>query len=163
MAIQYHVAGPALIKLDTGTSNALESLGYTRDSAEIRLEARYEELKSDDMGGEQGPPGDLNYLGESATVRLELTKWDTVVADKVVARLYGGTAGMPGAPGTEMIEGAKTFRLLIHSTNNPMNFPRAILYGAVEINKGTRHSRLVLEFLALKDPTTGVLYNNVVT
>ncbi len=162
MAIQYHVAGPALIKVDTGSTHTLEELGYTRDSAEIRFEGHFEEIKSDDQGGDAGPPGDLNYLGERAIVRLELTKWDAAIADKLVPRLYGGTAGMVGEVGTLLLQDAKTFRLLIHSTNTPMNFPKAILFGAIEINKGTRHSRLVLEFVCLKD-ATGKLYDATTT
>ena len=163
MAIQYHVAGAALIRVDTGASHALEDLGYTRDSAEIRFEGRFEELHSDDVGGEQGPPGDLNYLGEDATVRLELVRWDAAVADKLVTRLYDGTAGQPGPPGTLLLQDAKSFRLLVHSQATPMNFPRAILFGAIEINKGERHSRLVLEFRCLKDPTSGKLYDATTT
>lgn len=166
MAITYHVDGPAQIKVGTGVSGALEVLGYTRDGAEIRLEGFFEEVKSDDTGGEQGPPGDLNYLGEQAVIRLELVKYDGTVADKVMPRIKGQTPpGTPASPGQLMLQDSKAIRLLIQPSGTgavPWNFPAGIVYGAIEVNKGTRHSRLVMEWRALKD-SSGVLFNNVTT
>jgi hypothetical protein len=162
MTIQYQVAGPALIKVGTGAVGALESLGYTRDSAEMEFEGFFEELKSDDAGGEQGPPGDLNYLSERARIRLEFTKWDAAIADKVVPRVLAAGLGVVATTSTIMIQGAKTVRLLILPTiGTPFNFPLAVLRGNITLNKGAKHSRLVLEFEAYKAIATGLLYNAV--
>lgn len=160
MAVQVNVSGAALIKVDTGASHALETLGYTRDGAEVRLEGRYLDVPSDDAGGEAGPPTNVQYLGETAVIRLELTKFDPTVADKV-QRLYGQLLGKPGTPGTLMFSdaGGYTFRLVIASPETPLNFPRCFLRDAVEVNKGTRFCRLLMVFEAHKDGS-GVLWNN---
>lgn len=159
MAVTVNVDGPALVRVDTGDLNALEDLGYTRDGAEIRFEAYFLDVAGDENGGESGPPIDVQYMGERAVIRLELTKFDGTVADKVTPRLYGGTAGTPGAAGTLMFGGGKCYRVLINTSNRPMNFPRCFIRDAIEVNKGTRFSRLLLAFEAYPDDT-GVLYDN---
>lgn len=161
MAVAIHVAGLATIKVDTGDANALETLGYTRDGTEITEEARFIDVPGDENGGDEGPPVDVQYLGETARIRLELTKYDSAVAAKVFPRLYGGTDGQPGTAGTLMFGDSKTYRLLIHTIAEPYNYPRAFPRGAVELNKGTRFSTLVLEFEAHKDGN-GVLRNATV-
>jgi hypothetical protein len=162
MAAAVQVFGPALIKVGTGSVGALESLGYTRQAADIRSQGFFLDVPGDENGGDQGPPIDIQYLGEIARVRLELTKWDEVVAAKVRSRLAAGTEGTPGTAGTLMFGGSKSIRVLVHSTTGPMNFPRAFLRDPWEIAKGTRYSTLVLEFEAHKDGS-GILYNALVT
>lgn len=158
MAATPQVFGPAVIKVGA----ALDTLGYTRQSAEIRSQAFFVDVPGDENGGDQGPPIDVQYLGEICRIRLELTKWDEAVADDVRSRLLGGTEGQPGTPGTFMFQGAKTIRVLVHSTTGPMNFPRCFLRNEWEINKGAHYSTLVLEFEAHKDGS-GVLYDDTTT
>jgi len=160
MATQVNVSGAALVKVDTGASHSLETLGYTRDGVEVRFEARYLDVPSDDMGGEAGPPTEVQYLGEIAVIRLELTKYDPAVANKI-QRLYDQTPGQPGTPGTLLFSAAETYRLVIDCADTPLNFPRCFLRDAIEINKGTRFSRLLMVFEAHKD-ASGVLWNNTV-
>jgi hypothetical protein len=154
--------GPAKISTGTGTSQALEELGYTRQGADIRDQAFFLDVPGDENGGDQGPPIDIQYLGEIAIIRLELTKWDETVAAKVRSRLASGTEGQPGTAGTFMFQDSKTIRVLVEPTTGPMNFPRAFLRREWEINKGTRYSTLVLEFEAHKD-ASGDVYNSTTT
>ena len=164
MAITVNVAGLATIKAGTGASGALESLGYTMDGARITSEGYTTNVPGDQNGGDEGPPVEIQYLGETARVRLEMTKWDTAVQAKLEARFKGGTAGTPPTAGSLMFAGGGYFRLLIHSPATPRNFICAsLLKQPIEINKGTKFSRLVLEFECYKDPTTGVLYNSTIT
>lgn len=153
-----NVAGPALIQVDTGAANALEDLGYTANGAEIEFRGFFGDVPGDENGGESGPPIDVQYFGEIAVVRLELTKYDAAILDKLVCRLYGGTAGTPGTAGTLMFNDSKTYRLLIKPTTLPFNFPRAIYRGSRVVNRGTKFSREVCEFECHKN-ASGVLYN----
>jgi len=160
MAETPHIAGAAHIKVGTGAGAALESLGYTDNGAQVTAQAYIEPIPGDENGGDAGPPIELNYLGETYRVRLELTKWDAAVADKIACRTRGGTAGTPTAAGTLIFANSYDFRVLIHTTTTPFNFLRTVPSEPITINKGTRYSRLVLEFIAYKN-ASGVMYNAV--
>ena len=157
-----NVAGASEIKVGTGSEGALETLGYTRQGADVRVQGYWIDVPGDEHGGDQGPPIDVQYLGETARIRLELTKWDASIGKAVRSRLLGGTEGTPGEPGSLMFGDTKAIRVAIDNTNAPMNFPRCFLRGEWEVNLGTRYSTLVLEFEAHKD-SSGVLYNTTVT
>ena len=156
MTLTVHVAGPVLTRV--GFPTALQDLGYTRGGVDVRLEGHFLDVPGDENGGEEGPPIDVQILGETARVRAELTKYDKSVSDNVAARVSGGTAGTPATPGTLMFAGAKYMRVCLVGTSEPMNFPRCICREPIELNKGTKYSTLVFEFTAYKD-ATGVLYN----
>ncbi len=153
-ACQVMVAAPSI------SSGALQTLGYTRNMADIRKEAFFLNVPGDQNGGDDGPPVDVIYLGETALIRLELTKYESVVANIVRARVDGGTAGQSAAPGTLMFSGGGSMRLLLNSPNNPYNFPRCFPRMPIEIGLGTKFSSLIVEFEAHKD-AFGVLYNAV--
>lgn len=157
-----HAAGAALVSVGTGSAGALETLGYTRQGVDVRSQAFFVDVPGDENGGDQGPPIEIQYMGEIARIRLELTKWDDAIAAKIRTRLLGGAEGTPGTPGTFMFGDSKTVRVTISSINNDMNFPRCFIRDAWEINVGTRYSTLVVELEAHKD-ATGVLYNALVT
>lgn len=158
MAETINVAGLAAIKVDTGSVNALELLGYTRNGAEASFQAFMHDVHTDLDGGDDGPPSDMQELGQIATIRLELTKYDAAVLAKVECRQYGGTAGTVATPGALMFGGSKSYRLLIHSPTAPLNFPRVVFREPIEINKGTKFSTLILIGTAYKN-ASAVLYN----
>ena len=161
MAVAIQVAGPCLVKTDTGSANALESLGYTRDGAQITFDGYMLDVPVDDNGGEAGPPADVQYMGETATIVLNLTKYDSAVIAKVTPRLYGGTDGQVGTPGTLFFGDSKSYRLLLATTLLPYNFVRAILRSANEVNKGTKFSEYRLVWTAYKNASS-VLWNTTV-
>ena len=158
MTAAIQVAGAATIKVDTGSVNALEILGWTADGAHIDFEGFFLDVPTDENGGESGPPADIQYLGETARIRLELTKWDTTVEDKITSRVRGTSAGVVATPGTLLIGGGLTTRLLILTTARPINFPVCVFREPIEINKGTKYSRLVISATAYKNGS-GVLHN----
>ncbi|WP_321377117.1 hypothetical protein [Trichococcus shcherbakoviae] len=160
MAKTVHVAGPVLVKV--AFLSSLEELGYTRSGVDVRLEPHFLDVPGDEGGGEEGVPIEIEFLGETARIRLELTKYDDTVANKVHARVVGGTAGTPAAAGTLIFAGAKDMRVCLVGTNEPMNFPRCVPREPTELNKGSKFSTLVFEFVAYKD-ANGVLYNAVIT
>lgn len=160
MALQPYYDGPVLVRTGTGSSSALEDLGYTENGPEIDGEAFWLDVHGDQRGGDAGPPIDVQYIGEIVKVRLVLTRYDTAVLDKVICRLLAGTAGVTGTPGTLMFEETKYVRLLLSPTSRPRNFVRAILRGVFGINKGTKHSKPTLDFECHADGTgAGTIWN----
>jgi len=158
-----HVNGVALVKVGpvTATSDSIWDLGYTRNGAEISFQGFFLDVPGDENGGDDGPPIDVQYMGETATIRMELTKYNATVAEQVQARLSDGAGGVPGQAGFLMFGDAKAWRLLIVPANSPINFPRAFPRNVIELNKGTRFSTLVVEFEAHKAGTgaAAVLWN----
>lgn len=157
MAREVHVAGPVLTKVGFPTS--LEELGYTRGGVDVRKEGYFLDVPGDENGGEEGPPIEVQFFGATARIRLELTKYDGTVADKVSARVNGATDGTPATPGTLMFAGNKHQRVCLHGTNRVLNFPRCLCREPVELNAGTKFSTLIFEFTAYKD-ASGVLHDN---
>jgi hypothetical protein len=149
--------------VDTDNSHALASLGYCRDGAIIRFNGFFVDVPSDDAGGESGPPADLQYLGETANVTLELTKFDATVASTIVPRVWGGTAGQPAAPtgnsNTLMFQGSLSYRLVLVTGAAPYNFPRVVFREPHEINRGAKYSTWRLEATAYRNGS-GILWNN---
>lgn len=152
------VDGPAVIKVGTGTASALETLGYTEDGAQIQENIFSIDVPGDQNGGPEGPPIDIQYLGEFHIVRLNLTKWDVAIEAKCSPRLLGGTAGAVGTPGTLWHAESKFYRLLIHTTSRPRNYLAAIPRGVFELNKGTKFSRRIMEWWCYA--SAGTIYNS---
>lgn len=171
MPVVHQVAGLASIEVDTGTGvpHAREVLGYTRDGAGIRFDGYWIDIPCDTHGGEQGPPSDIQILGETALITLDLTKWDEAVIAKIKQRAYGqvteglvtGGAGAT-AVGSLMIGGALTYRLIIGSLFDAFDFPVAIFREPIEINKGTKYSTYRVEATAYRH-TDGYLYKKYAT
>jgi len=162
MAVSLQVSGTVLVKIGpTGTADAnLEVLGYTANGARIQEDDFYEEVHSDEQGGDAGPPIDLIYMGKRVRVTLELVRWDAVVADKLAARIATPSTPPPGLrpePGIVMVAGLKTWRLVLKSNVGSWDLPAAVVRGQFEINKGSRASRLLATFECYPD-ATGYLY-----
>ncbi len=155
MPIITNVAGAALIRIDAGAG--LEDLGYSLNGVEISDEPYYDDVKCDSHGGEAGPSADIQHHGFHSVIRIELSRWDSVVAAKLHAFLPGVTAGVRGTPGSLM--SANSYRLLILSTNLPRNYPAAFVAEPQEINKGARYSRLALTFHAFGFNSSTTVWN----
>jgi hypothetical protein len=156
MAVQPRYAGACLAKVNYGSG--LSNLGYTEDGAQVNPNAYWIDVPGDENGGPEGPPIEVQYLGETVDIRLLFTSWEITAADAIAARLAGGTAGTPGTPGTMAFLESKAVRLVLLTTNAPFNFPRVLFREPIEINKGTKFSRLLFVGRAYKDGS-GVLYN----
>lgn len=166
MAAQVNNAGAVTVKIDDGQGSGLQTLGYTRNGADTTKEAHWLDVPGDQNGGDDGPPIDIQYMGETVRVRLELTKWDGTVASIVSARVAGATDGTPATPGTLMFTQTKEMRLVLDGNgvvaNMDINFPRAIPRQAIEVNRGTKYATLVCEFECHKN-ASGVLHNQTVS
>ena len=163
MAAIIQVPGACLVRVGTGGTGAsptLEDLGYTVNGADITHEVMMDDIPGDQNGGDSGPPIDIQYYGQIARVRLEMSKWDTTVLHKLVPRLHTAGAGALAAMNTQTVGtlvagGAAAFRLvLIPATAGagtgpmvgPINFSIAVPRGPMEVNKGSKWARLVLDF-----------------
>jgi len=164
MAATVHNHGLAAISVGTGASFALELLGYTRNGADVSEEGFWIDVPGDQNGGDNGDPIDIQYIGEMARVRLELTKFDTAILSKVMKRLNDATKteGTVPTPGRFVFLNADWYRLLINTPTDPKNFLRAIPRAPTQRNMGTRFTMKVIEFDCYKDDS-GVLYNAVTT
>lgn len=91
-----NVAGLTIAWLKGLGEETWHMFGSTRDGVVITPEAYFLDVKNDDHGGEAGPPAEVQYLGETARIRLELTKFDLALSERIEARLAG-----VGAPGTQ--------------------------------------------------------------
>ena len=152
------VAGLATIKVDTGAANALETLGFTKDGAHIRVIPYMYDVPTDENGGDAGPPTDIQAMGAIAQITLHFTKYDESIMDKVVCIQYGGTAGTIATPGSLMFGDTKSYRLLIHSVSFPRNFLRVVFREPFEVNKGTKYSEHILIGTAYKN-ASNILWN----
>lgn len=171
MAVAFQVAGPVAVWVAHLASNLQPFLlGYTANGVDIRHNPRWSDYFSDANGGADGPPTDVIFLGETATIRMELTRWDAVIAEQVCSRACGrprpprGTSGYgTNAPaGTLMFaswgpvpESAIGLGLLHRGGSR--TYPHAILRGSNQLTMGSRFSRLILEFECYARSEDGVL------
>ncbi|MDE2104187.1 MAG: hypothetical protein KGL39_43525 [Patescibacteria group bacterium] len=174
MAITPITDGPTKVQVGTGAGNALQDLGYTRNGVNGVSNGFFLPIPCDDNGGDEGPPADIQYLGETWQLEMEFTKFDVVVMDTVTPRLLGGQAGLPGTAtggitytagglGALMFSGGYTIRTLLTpqtSAGNarPKNFPQVVFQEPMQINKGTRFSTWITRGTAYRNGA-GVLWN----
>jgi len=159
MTIQIHVAGPVTVKIDAGSG--LETLGVCLDPPRIRDRAFYQDIHGDMHGGAAGPPLDVQYLGRLIHVRMELSKYDAAVANKLRARLPGAAAGTVSDNdiGALLLQDDLALRILLDTPNQPYNFLRCAATEPIETTIGVKYSTLLFEFTAHRDPSSGVIYN----
>lgn len=160
MAEQIRVFGAATIRV-SNDGGALETLttGGTRNGAQVTYNGFFADVFADVNGGDEGPPIDTQYFGETARIFLLLTKWDEAVALRIRSRLNTVvTPGVIPTAGFLMFQDGASYRVLINAANGIRNFPRCIFREPIEINKGTKHSTLILVAEAHRN-SVGVLWN----
>ncbi len=166
MAASVVVAGVAEVQIYSTAGAAMAILGYTRNGVEITKEGFFLDVPGDSNGGDDGPPIDVQYHGETARIRCELTKFDNALADEIKGRIAdldtNSTPGTPPGAGVLMFAGAEAIRLLINSASDPINFPRVFPRFPIEQNRGTKFSTLIVEFEAHANGS-GVLYDADIT
>ena len=163
MAITVHALGACKIKVDTGASHALEDLGYSDDGVQVEERGMYHDIPGDQNGGEGGVPIEKQYLGEFHIVRFTLTSFDKLILPKVTTRIYGGTAGTMGTPGTLM--SSNCFRLLlwtpqVSAVSTSRNYLVAMPIDSIPHNRGAKATRYSMVFACYPN-STNVIYNAV--
>lgn len=165
MATAVQVPGAALIKTGSGSSGALESLGYSINGVEITEEMLSEDVPGDQNGGEGGPPIDIQDFGHIARIRMELSVWDFTVAGRLRSKLNGVSQGVSPTPGSLIFANSYHFRLLILpvTAGDAMNFLVATPREPHVINLGTKFARLIFEWIAYPPVGGGTLWNTTTT
>jgi hypothetical protein len=162
MAATIQVAGLVTVKADTGSAHSLETLGYTENGVEIQENMFTYDVHGDENGGDQGPPIDVQNMGQVDIIRMTFTKWDDAVMAKIRPTAYGGTAGTSPTAGALAIQGSGTFRLLIDGVNFDRNYTTVIFREAKELNVGTKHSKAVVVAHGYKN-ASGVIWNTTMS
>ena len=152
------VAGPLQVWVDTGSSNALEFLGWTTNGASIEQTAFQTPVFSDENGGEQGQPVDYQLFGNQHRVSLELSKFQSAVLAKLDARY--NPAVDAGDIGVGMLLNCTSgkFRLLLWAPNFVRNYPNSYVLEPIEQSPiGSQYTRARCSFTCNK--IGGVLFN----
>jgi hypothetical protein len=179
MALEFHVNGLAQLYVDIGTALA-QSLGYSQDGVTISLHYETEDIHTDYYGSKI--PEDIMNLGQWATVKLNLIKYDETVLKGVRKRLNGTNAqtSAEGLPPNSVTAGliigdlmmqCKEFTRLQIRRHNPAcettleggwKFGSAYLADVDSWKVGTRVTVHDLTFRCLPD-ASGVLYSIIGT
>jgi hypothetical protein len=97
--------GFCLIYTGTDASGAFDLVGETRDGVMLTPEGYWIEVKGDENGGEAGPPIEIQYVGETARLRCEMTKFDPFMAKLLERRLNPSVAYPVGIMATDAAAG----------------------------------------------------------
>ena len=161
MAIAVHSLGKCQILVDTGTSNALEELGYSTDQVTTQQQRFEHKIHSDENGGPEGIEIDVQDLGFMEIISFELVKFDYAVYEKLVAGYYGQTAGTTGTTGQFLSAGS--FRLLLKpnpaSANSPRNYGISVPWNRNDWAAGVKASRIPMVWRAYPN-SSGVVWNS---
>ena len=163
MTIAVTSLGKCQILVDTGTSNALEELGYSTDQVTTQQRRFEHAVHSDENGGPEGIPIDIQDLGWMEIVSFELVNFDYAVYSKIQAGYHSQTAGEIGTVGQFMTSGE--FRLLLKpnpsSPNNPRNYLHAVPWNRSDWAAGVKATRIPMVWRCY--PVSGVVWNSTTT
>lgn len=176
---QFYVPGPSIIQVSTGTSGALQFVGFNEQRTRISVGAKFKDVFTDYAG--EMLPADCSFQGIDAYIMMDLSQFNEAIVSKIAARLNGtgvveGAIGA-NAIGTMMLQEGFYYRVLIqsayagktgYSTMIPAyNFLTCIPVDNydVSLNATPKVPRLVFRAITKISPTnlTGTLYNNDVT
>ena len=90
MPIQHFFAGPATVKIkkrnpETGALDAdFTDIGINREAIPLIITPSVLDVPSDDWGGPEGVPADVQLIGAIANIQLSLTKFDIGQLDRMI-------------------------------------------------------------------------------
>lgn len=157
MSLQQNVACTVTVKLDTGSSNALETWCESIDGISIREQLFKEPIHSDSNGGTAGPPVDVLLHGEVHTITFQSVRFDPAV-DAKLQYAYGATAGNATANCVLAFADSKTYRVLLTGTNFTRNYLRVMVEDK-ELGRIGSHASVRQITLTCYANASGVLWN----
>jgi hypothetical protein len=163
MAEVYNVGFKTLVKIQkTGVlSDALSTLGYTVGGVNIIENVYHSDIQNDEDGGPEGPPADVQIMGQIDYVQLVLNKYDAAVWTVLCASTPGGTQGLAPTPGTLMLQSGNYWRLLLVGTNFTRNYTRVIIREPRQLSVGSKHSVAILTAQCFRDPNSSPTANRL--
>jgi hypothetical protein len=159
MADAVQVSGKVAINLQfrvvAGLSHpvGLQKLGEQMDMTEPEHQVFLHNVPGDRNGGPEGPPIEIQWLGEIVKVKCDMSRWDPTVWD--FARKMGVKAAMGtilDADVGKLILAGRAVRLILISATRPINFPCAIIRNPYTYGMGTKFSRASIEFECHRTP-----------
>jgi hypothetical protein len=176
MPTQLWVPGPAQIAVGTGALGVAEFLGYSEDGIRAAMNARFEDVHTDNVG--PGEADDVQTFGQGTIISLTLTRFDAAVFNKLMTRKGTGTPGTidAGDIGALMRHEGRSIVLWIrapYSTKDEFagmvagyRFPTAWVNDSIDLPMSVRVQRPRITFRAIPDwqsDGSGVLYDNDMT
>ena len=174
MAAQFQVAGPQLIYVGTGASQAYEFLGTAERAVEVSLSGSFVPVLTDVSGG--SVPADVQMDGIEAYLSMTIVRPVQAVLSKIQARIATATEGLipAGSIGTLMgVEGLNYPVCLVspyqsksfYSSMHPAwVFPNSWPDREIAFGLGTRYSGYRINFRAIPIwnyvTLAGTLYTN---
>lgn len=143
--------GPSPGSSSTAT---IQFLGYTVNGVQIMERPFVADVKSDEAGGDHGPPVDIQLFGAEHHISIEIERYnDTVLAE--LERFYNNTTAV--AVGGLLNQSGSTVRVLICSadlTTFVRNYPICYLRDDIRKPVGSKVTRATLSFRAYQYGST---------
>jgi len=169
MAKAVQVPGVCEILTGTGSAGALESMGYSINGVDVEEDEFLIDVPGDENGGDEGPPIDIQSLGQVHTLRFDLSKYDADVVAKLLPSVRGGTAGTQPTMGSLLFAGSLGFRVVlkcVNATNNSRNYLNCVFRDSPKgHNLGTKWKKwsFMCKAYAATAGTGGVIWNGTLT
>lgn len=165
--------------------NALIKIGEVQDMIDFSEQTYWHNVPGDRHGGPQGPPIDVQWLGQTINISLDFSRYDPQVVDMIRGH-YINQPGYP-PPGTNLGQinlsdvGAlmlleRAWRVTIRNTYNDidgapvatgLNFPCCIVRTPIGHNRGSKYTAYSWTFEAHRSPEghsqEGVLWDTTLT
>lgn len=170
MPVEPVVRGLAQVYVNTGTSDAYELLGLTRNGVTFTRQVYQMPVPCDSHGGDEGTPLDMIFLDMIIRIECELTSFDETIRNKIIAmtkRKTGEQYNTLPVPGTLIFKSTRFFGVKITSNIADRSdgkvltftFPRCLISNDPMVdNFGRRFTTLRFVATAYRDPTTNVLW-----
>lgn len=158
MAIEHFFAGPATVSVQTRTPSTgilgtAFDLGINREAIPIIVTPSMLDVPSDDFGGPDGIPADVQYMGAIANIQLSLTKFDKAFVDSFLTGYTwddGGaddvqTAGILPEFGAFARQNSYFFKMTLTSAYVVRTFEQCIIRNGGATGQGTRYASYDLQ------------------
>jgi|TARA_R100000149_G_scaffold56881_1_gene25920 hypothetical protein len=178
MAIQHFFAGPATVEIkkrnpETGALDAAYTpIGINREAIPVIVTPSVLDVPTDEFGGPEGTPADVQLMGAIANIQLSLTKFEIDELDRLIDGATWNTPSddTPGAGepyeyltkdagqmpllGSFLRQNNFHFQLRLHSDFKEMLFEYCFVRNGGAVAQGTRYSSYDLQVEAHMNLTT---------
>ena len=148
-------------EISTATPSAtgtVTELGTAIDMIEPEERVFLHNVPSDAHGGPQGPPVEVQWLGQMAIIPIRMSVWDSTQVD-ILRKGHHAALGViaDGEIGSLLFgDGTTTYtgshRLLLNNTGAPINFTNCIIREPISASRGTKFSECNIIFEAHRAP-----------
>lgn len=138
-----------------GNPATLIRLGIATDTLEITPRPFYNDIYSDQYGGQQGPPVDVQYLGETIDINFSLTTWNEVAINLLKRRAINAVRGQVNQNEIgNFVLRSHSLRFLINTadTDDIRNFWCCLARQPVPIGMGTKWAEYRISLTAYRPP-----------